>query len=141
MAEEVNEKKAKVKQQLTEEKKKEAPKAEEHKHDGKEHDHKAEALKKETKKEDKKEIKAPVIKEERIVTVPLRDAWDSPRHKRARRAVTVLSDHLKKHFKMDVKIDETLNEVIWARGIRKPPRVVKVKVQITDAGAKAYPAQ
>ncbi len=127
--------KAKVKQKIAEEKKKEATKEEKH-------EHKPEAAK-EAKKEvpKEKEIKAPVIKEERIITIPLRDAWDSPRHKRARRAVTVLEEQLRKHFKMDVKIDETLNEVIWARGIRKPPRRVKVKVQITDAGAKAYPAQ
>jgi ribosomal protein L31E len=154
--------KVKMKQKLAEEKKKVEPKKEEPKkvepvkEEQKEvkkdevkkeeakPEKKDEAKKEEAKpekKEDKKELKAPVIKEERIITIPLRKAFESPRYKRARRAATVLKDQLKRHMKTEVKIDESLNAVIWARGARKPPRSIKVKVQVTDVGAKAYPVK
>lgn len=140
-AEEAKEAKVKIKQKEEEAKKEEAPeKPKEEVKAGAKPSEKPKEEKKPAKIEKPKEVKKPVIKEERILMIPLRDAWDSPRHKRARRAVVVLKAQLKKHLKTEVKIDESLNSVLWKRGSRKPPRRIKVKVQITDQGAKAYPA-
>src|SRR3989344_8614859 len=59
---------------------------------------KTEAGKPSAKGEAKKEEKEKP-KEERIITVPLRDAWKSPRTKRVRAAVKVLKRELRKHLK------------------------------------------
>jgi large subunit ribosomal protein L31e len=67
--------------------------------------------------------------EERIYTIPLRDVINkSVRNKRAPRAIRKIKQFLKRHMKADiVKIDNELNEKIWARGIQKPPARVRVK--------------
>jgi len=66
---------------------------------------------------------------ERIYTIPLRDVINkSVRNKRAPRAIRKIKQFLKRHMKADiVKIDNELNEKIWARGIQKPPARVRVK--------------
>ncbi|ACV24145.1 Ribosomal protein L31e [Methanocaldococcus fervens AG86] len=67
--------------------------------------------------------------EERIYTIPLRDVINkSVRNKRAPRAIRKIKQFLMRHMKADVvKIDNELNEKIWARGIQKPPARVRVK--------------
>ena len=53
-----------------------------------------------------------------------------PRQRRAKRAVSLLREFIKKHMKVEnVEIDQELNEYIWARGIQKPPRKVKIIAQ------------
>ena len=89
----------------------------------------------EAKKEEKEKPK-----EERIITVPLRDAWKSPRTKRVRAAVKVLKRELRKHLKTELKIDESVNLLLWARGMKHPPRRIKVKAQIMKDHAKILPA-
>ncbi len=80
--------------------------------------------------------------DDRVYTIPLRDTFGSPRTKRTKKAVNVVKKYLKKHTKVDdVKIDSSLNEFLWERGIRKPPRRVKVKVVEEDAGVVAYLAE
>ena len=82
----------------------------------------AEEKKKKTKKKDKK-------KQEKLYTIPLRAAFDAPRTKRAKKAVRIVQGFLMRHTKVeDVKIDSSVNEAIWERGIQKPPRKIKVKV-------------
>jgi len=71
-------------------------------------------------------------KDQRIYTVPLRDAYKSPRVYRARKAIKYLRDYLKKHLKSEVAIGPGLNQKIWARGIKKPPSKVKVTVSKED---------
>lgn len=76
---------------------------------------------------------------ERIYTVPLGDAYDAVRNKRAPRAVKILRQFLTKHMKADeVLLSEALNRFIWERSIQKPPRRVKVRVIKEDATARAY---
>lgn len=71
--------------------------------------------------------------EERIYTIPLRDAYKAPRTYRARKAMKYLKDYLKKHLKTDsVLIGPGLNHEVWSRGMKKPPR--KVKVTVTKDG-------
>ncbi|OYT54560.1 MAG: 50S ribosomal protein L31e [Candidatus Altiarchaeales archaeon ex4484_2] len=77
--------------------------------------------------------------DEKLYTIPLRDAFSSPRTKRTKKAVNVVRNYLKKHTKVDdVKIDTSLNEFLWEKGIRKPPRRVKVRVVEEDGMMVAY---
>ena len=95
--------------------------------------------KEEPKKTDKKEDKKPEEPfEEKVLTLPLRDAWRSPRTTRTRAVVRVLKAQLKKHTRRDVKLDMSVNNVLWAKGIRNPPRRIKVRVRISKSEAKAF---
>jgi large subunit ribosomal protein L31e len=66
---------------------------------------------------------------ERIYTIPLREAFDAPRPRRANKAVKVIREYVAKHTKAkEVKLDASLNEAVWEHSREKPPRKVKVKV-------------
>jgi large subunit ribosomal protein L31e len=65
--------------------------------------------------------------EEKIFTIPLREAYDKPRTTRAKIAVNIVKDFLKKHMKSEkINIGKSINEEMWKRGIQKPPRRVRV---------------
>jgi large subunit ribosomal protein L31e len=69
--------------------------------------------------------------EEKILTIPLGKCWDLPRTKRVPGALKLIRNFVKRHMKAreeDVWIDPRVNELIWSRGIQKPPRRIKVKV-------------
>ena len=72
--------------------------------------------------------------EEKIYTIPLLRAKMAPRTKRAKKAVRLVKEFLAKHTKAEViKIDKSVNEAIWARGLRKVPSKIRVKaVKIED---------
>ena len=78
---------------------------------------------------------------ERIYTIPLKDTMRVPRYRRSNRAIQEVRSYLAKHMKTseeDVKIDKSLNEIIWARGDSKPPLRVKVRaVKFEDGGVEA----
>ncbi|HDN01985.1 MAG TPA: hypothetical protein ENF42_03320 [Candidatus Bathyarchaeota archaeon] len=68
------------------------------------------------------------IVEERIYTVPLREAWRTPRQRRTPRAVRILKSFIQRHMKPNsIIISNEVNEYIWKRGIQKPPRKVRVR--------------
>jgi large subunit ribosomal protein L31e len=74
---------------------------------------------------------------ERIYTIPLRNASLAPRGKRANRAVKEIKIFLARHMKSEedkIWIDNPVNEVVWARGIQKPPRRIRVKAIRFDDG-------
>ena len=74
--------------------------------------------------------------EERIYTIPLRVAKRAPRGKRSARAVKVVREFLRKHMKSkEVKLDETLNLRLWARGAEHIPPRVRVKAVKQDDGS------
>ncbi|OGI12072.1 50S ribosomal protein L31e [Candidatus Micrarchaeota archaeon RBG_16_36_9] len=65
--------------------------------------------------------------EEKIFTIPLREAYDKPRTTRAKKATNIVRDFLKKHMKSEnIKLGKSINEAIWKRGIQKPPRRVRI---------------
>jgi len=67
---------------------------------------------------------------EKIFTIPLRKDWlKAPRYKRGKRAIHSLRDYLSKHLKKEVRIGKYLNSEIWARGNRKPPARVKIRIE------------
>lgn len=71
--------------------------------------------------------------EEMVYTVPLRGAYRAPLTKRAKVAVRVLREFVSRHTKSQiVKIDPEVNELIWSRGIKRPPRRIKVAVEVRE---------
>ncbi|MCK5290078.1 MAG: 50S ribosomal protein L31e, partial [Candidatus Aenigmarchaeota archaeon] len=67
--------------------------------------------------------------DKRLYTIPLRDAWNVSIKKRSKRAMAVIRAFTVKHMKTDsVKIGSDLNHMIWSRGIKNPPRKVKVQM-------------
>jgi large subunit ribosomal protein L31e len=84
------------------------------------------------------------VVEERIYTIPMRHAWVvTPRGKRSPRAARDVRDFVAKHMKADeVALSNEINEVIWERGINKPPRKVKVRaVKDKEGKVVVYPAK
>ena len=54
---------------------------------------------------------------ERVYTIPLRNVKNVKRTIRAPRAIREVKNFLTKHMKAEeVKLDESINHVIWARG-------------------------
>ena len=64
------------------------------------------------------------------MVIPLRAAWNVPRTKRANRAMAEIRNHVSQHMKIqedeEIWIDQAVNEVIWARGMQKPPRKIRI---------------
>lgn len=76
-------------------------------------------------------FKMPEVKTPRLYTIPLTDAWKVPYKRRAKKAVALIQKFAERHMKADpknVRVGTALNEAIWARGIKFPPRKVKVQV-------------
>ncbi|MCJ7817559.1 MAG: 60S ribosomal protein L31 [Candidatus Thorarchaeota archaeon] len=69
------------------------------------------------------------IIDERIYTVPLRKAyWTGSRLRRANRSVRILREFVVKHMKPEeLLIQQEVNEQIWARGMQKPPRRLRIR--------------
>jgi large subunit ribosomal protein L31e len=64
---------------------------------------------------------------ERIYTIPLRDAFATERVKRAKRAMRLVKEFLERHMKSEnVKLGKSINEAVWAKGAKKPPRKVRI---------------
>lgn len=67
--------------------------------------------------------------ETRIQTIDLRDAWNAPYKKRAKKAVWIIQEFVKRHTgAKSAKVAMQLNEELWARGAKGPPRTVKVQI-------------
>ncbi len=72
---------------------------------------------------------------ERIYTVPFAKAYHGSRSVRSRKAVKLLREFMCRHMKSepdDVAISTGVNELIWARGMQKPPRKIKVRALKKD---------
>ncbi|HJN55047.1 MAG TPA: 50S ribosomal protein L31e [Candidatus Poseidoniales archaeon] len=78
-----------------------------------------------------------------VFTVPLRGAWKTSRHRRANKAMRIIREFTTRHMKVrsgeEIWIDPKVNEVVWARGIEKPPR--RIRLRITDHGVKDIPIE
>ncbi|MEK6919541.1 MAG: 50S ribosomal protein L31e [Thermoproteota archaeon] len=100
----------------------------------------AEELKEEAKADEVKEEAKPEaaaeeeeeeleIVEEKFYDLNLRRIWTAPREKRTPRAVRFLRAYVARRMKTDdVAISEEANSMLWARGISKPPRKIRVRV-------------
>lgn len=75
------------------------------------------------------------IELDRTYTVPLSRAWIAPRYRRTNRVVNVLKEFAEHHMKSsEIKIDSKLNEMLWSRGITKPPRRITVRMTKDEDG-------
>ena len=71
----------------------------------------------------------------RVYTVPLREAFQTPRYRRAKVAIRLIRDFATRHMKAsEVKIEEDVNKLVWARGIRNPPRRIKLEMERDEDG-------
>ena len=104
----------------------------------------------------KKKKKEEEIVEERFYTIPLQRALVRPPKKRAPRAMQLIKAFINKHMKVEMKvseeeeeeelpqliISEELNEKVWGRGIKKPPRKIKVRAtKDKDGNVTVYLAE
>ncbi len=75
--------------------------------------------------------------DEKIYTIPLRNAYNKAHKKRVPYAERLVESFIRTHAKVEnVKIGSRLNEELWKRGIEKPPRKVRVKSVVSDGIAK-----
>ena len=72
---------------------------------------------------------------ERVYTIPLGKVLLSPDNQRAKRAINMIKEFARKHMKtQEIKIDEDVNQLVWSRGICRPPRKIRVLLTKTDQG-------
>jgi len=72
---------------------------------------------------------------ERVYTINLGKVLLSPDNQRAKRAINMIKEFARRHMKNDqIKLEEDLSHQIWKRGIRHPPRKIRVKMTKTDEG-------
>ncbi len=73
--------------------------------------------------------------EEHVYIIPLREARRMPRWKRSNGAIKDIRKYLAKHMKSeDVKLDQGINEKVWARGSTKPPSKIRVRAMKMEDG-------
>jgi len=71
----------------------------------------------------------------RTYIVPLGLAFEAPPYRRAKVAIRIIREFTIRHMKAkEVKIKEEVNEAIWARGIKKPPRRVRLEMERDEDG-------
>ena len=82
-----------------------------------------------------KKTESKTEKIEREYIIPLREkSRVVPRYKKTPKAIKTIKEFVARHMKVEnrdlnkVKIDKDLNQFMWARGIRKHPHKIKVKV-------------
>ncbi|MEM1611239.1 MAG: 50S ribosomal protein L31e [Sulfolobales archaeon] len=75
-------------------------------------------------------------KDEALYVIPLqRVYWGGSRRTRGKRAIRLIKEFVKRHFKAErVIIDNMVNEYIFSYKIEKPPRRIAVKVIKIDEG-------
>lgn len=75
------------------------------------------------------------IELERTYIIPLRDAYEASRSRRAKRAINIIREFAVRHMKAEeVKISSGVNSLVWSRGIEKPPRRLKVIMRKNKEG-------
>ena len=72
---------------------------------------------------------------ERVHTINLGKVLLSPDNQRSKRAINMIKEYATRHMKTkEIKIEESLSHQIWKRGIRHPPRKIRVMMTKTDEG-------
>lgn len=71
----------------------------------------------------------------RTYIVPLGVVYEAPPYRRAKKAITVIKEFATRHMKAtQVTIDVGVNELVWARGIRHPPRRLELEMERDEDG-------
>jgi len=72
---------------------------------------------------------------ERVYTINLGKVLLSPDNQRAKRAINMIKEFTRRHMKTEeVKLEEDVSHLVWSRGIRRPPRKIRVRMTKTDEG-------
>jgi len=72
---------------------------------------------------------------ERVYTINLGKVLLTPNNQRAKRAINMVKEFARHHMKTEqIKIEEEVSHQIWKRGIRHPPRKIRVRLTKTDEG-------
>ncbi|MFB5646415.1 MAG: 50S ribosomal protein L31e, partial [Nitrosopumilaceae archaeon] len=72
---------------------------------------------------------------ERVDTINLGKVLLTPDNQRSKRAINMIREYARHHMKTeDVRIDEDLAHLVWKRGIKHPPRKVRVRMTKTEEG-------
>ncbi len=72
---------------------------------------------------------------ERVYTIPLGKVLLSQSQHRSVRAINMIREFARKHMKtQEIKIDEEVAHLVWSRGVRSPPRKIRVRMTKTDDG-------
>ena len=75
------------------------------------------------------------IVEERVYTVPLQGAWKVPSWRRTPKAMEIVRGFIMRHMKPEtVKLTKELNERVWYKGIRNPPRRIRIRAVKDEEG-------
>ena len=71
----------------------------------------------------------------RSYTVPLGIAFEAPAYRRAKVAIRMIKEFTTRHMKAtEIRIAKDVNELVWARGIRHPPRRIKLEMDRDEDG-------
>ena len=72
---------------------------------------------------------------ERVYTINLGKVKISQSQHRAVRAINMIREFARHHMKVEtIKIEEELSREIWSRGVRNPPRKIRVRMSKTEEG-------
>ena len=72
---------------------------------------------------------------ERVYTINLGKVLLSVDTHRAPRAINMIKEFARHHMKtQEIKIEEDLAHQIWSKGVRSPPRKIRVRMNKTDEG-------
>jgi len=77
--------------------------------------------------------------DEKIITINIRKKLkEAPYWRRSSNASRIIRELLQRHTKKKVKIDKSINEKVWERGIQHPTTKLKIKItSVDDKTAKA----
>lgn len=71
----------------------------------------------------------------RTYMVPLGVAFEAPRYRRSKVAIRIIKEFATRHMKAtEVSIAEEVNKQIWSRGIRNPPRRIRLDMERDEDG-------
>ena len=71
----------------------------------------------------------------RTYTVPLGVVFETQPYRRAKKAIIVIKQFVNRHMKAkEVSIETEVNELIWSRGIKHPPRRVTLELERDEDG-------
>jgi large subunit ribosomal protein L31e len=71
----------------------------------------------------------------RTYTVPLRVAFEAPRYRRSKVAIRIIKEFATRHMKAtEVSITEEVNKQVWSRGIKNPPRRIRLDMERDEDG-------
>ncbi len=76
------------------------------------------------------------LESERVYTINLGKVLLSPDNQRAKRAINMIKEFARHHMKSEtIKIEEDVAHLVWSRGMRRPPRRIRVMMSTTSDGS------